>query len=77
MAQEEVLQILKDCQEALSCAEITERLLGKANSKAVNRAIKQLSKYGEIQALKLELPVARRIYGKKVKHALRVFCVVS
>jgi Fe2+ or Zn2+ uptake regulation protein len=77
VVQEEVIRLLEECQEALSCSEIVEKMLGKANSTAVNRALKQLSKYGEIQAIKLELPVARRIFGNKAKHKLQVYCIVS
>ena len=72
-----MIRLLEECQEALSCSEIVEKMLGKANSTAVNRALKQLSKYGEIQAIKLELPVARRIFGNKAKHKLQVYCIVS
>lgn len=77
MVQEEVIELLKQCQEALSCSEIAEKLIGKANITAVTRAISQLEKYGEVQAIRLEVPVARRIYGKRVKRALRVYCVVN
>lgn len=77
MVQEEVIKLLEECQQALSCSEIVERMLGKANSTAITRALKQLSKYGEIQAIKLELPVARRIFGNKAKHKLCVYCVVN
>jgi Fe2+ or Zn2+ uptake regulation protein len=77
MSQEEVVNLLKTCQEALSVSEIVEKLNGKANSTAITRALKQLKKYGEIQAIKLELPVARRIFGNKAKHKLQVYCVIN
>ena len=77
MVQEEVVDLLETCQEALSVAEIVEKLNGKANSVAVARALKQLSKYGEVQAIKLDVRVARRIYGNKAKHKLQVYCAIG
>jgi len=72
-----VIKLLEECKEALSSTEIVAKLMGQANSTAINRALKQLQKYGEIQAIKLELPVARRIFGNKAKHKLCVYCVIN
>jgi hypothetical protein len=77
MVQEEVLILLEECQEALSCNEICEKLIGKDNVKAITRACSQLEKYGEIQGIQLEIPLARRIFGKKAKHKLKVYCVIN
>lgn len=73
MSQADIIKLLEKCEEALSAVEIHEKLNNKMNISAITRALKQLTKYDELQAIEIELPIARRIYGKKVKCNMNLY----
>lgn len=75
MAQKEIIEMLEKVGEAMSLSELIERLDGQMNSSAVTRAISQLTKYGEVQSVEIDVRIARRIYGKKVKNKIKVYFV--
>jgi len=78
MAEEDIIKILKNCKsEALSVTEIADKLIGKANRQTIAKAIRQLKKFGEIEAIQVDVRVARKIYGKNLKKGLQLFYVVE
>ena len=76
MGQGEILHILEGHKDvALSIMDIASELLGKENIKSIQKGIAQLEKYGEIKSIRVDVKVARRIYGKNLKKGVRVYWV--
>lgn len=75
MAQEDIIKLLEKTGEALSLSEIAEELKDKMNLSAVTRAISRMTKYGEIESIEIDLRIARRIFGKKVKNKLKMYFI--
>ena len=77
MSEKDILNVLENNYEALSIKEISELLLGKSNIKTIQKAIKQLEKYGEVESVRLDVRVARKIYGNNLKKGIKLFYVVK
>ena len=76
MAQEDILNILEHSRDvALSIQDMAEKLMGKENLKSIQKAVSRLEKYGEIKSIRVDVKVARRIYGKNLKKGVRVYWV--
>ena len=88
MAKEEVIELLRDmlkkCQKqfpsgivCLSASEISQKLSGTANKKNIERAVSHLKSEGEIESIKIDVKLARKIYGKNMKNGLQLFFFVK
>jgi len=88
MSEEEVIDLLKslfkklrkDFEGGITCLstnEIAQKLNGKANKKNIDRAIKQLKEFKEIESISIDVTTARKIYGKNHKKGLQLFFVVE
>ena len=52
-----------------------EKFVGKANYRAIWKSVKQLEKYHEIKSLTLNIPAARKFYGKNIKTKIKLYFI--
>jgi SOS-response transcriptional repressor LexA len=80
MAQDEIIKrleeaIKKEGQRYFSLDEIC-KMIDDINPQAIRRAIKQLSKHGELKSLKVDLFLARKIYkNNNIDRGMNLFFV--
>ena len=69
-----MIKVLKE-NECLSLKEIMEKFVGKANYTGICKSVKQLEKYHEIKSLTLNIPAARKFYGKNIKTKIKLYFI--
>lgn len=88
MAEEEVIDVLRKAFKKLkkeiggglvcfSTREISEILKDTVNRKNIERALSQLRKYKEVEYIEIDVTLARKIYGKKMKRGLPLYFVIE
>lgn len=76
MSQQEVIKLLeKYGKEAISIKEMAEELKGKMNLISINRCIKTMYKFGEVDYIELNFKQARKRYGKNIKRKMRIYFI--
>jgi hypothetical protein len=76
MGEEEIITFLEiHKKEYFSLKEICQALIGKANTKSILRSIKQLNKFKEINSMKIDVNLSRKIYGKNMKRGLTLYYI--
>ena len=76
LSQDNIIKELRKMGEIpLSIDEISQKLIGKANLRSIGKALNQLEKYGEVKCIKIDVRIARKLYGNNHKKGMRMFYI--